>query len=76
MAERTYRPIATKADADSIRDSIEHVYDGWYASAPRVDWEDFIDRLETYGYDLGESLDSPAIRRIKAIVRELREQTA
>ena len=66
--------VRTASDADSIQDDIETVFDGWYADALRVDWVDFLDRLECYGHDLGESMNSPAIRRIKAIVKELRSQ--
>lgn len=69
------REIRTKEDADSIRADIESVFDGWFSEGP-IDWEDFLDRLEKGStYDLGDSLDSPAIRRIKAIVRELRQQS-
>ena len=69
-----YREIRTAEDADAIREDIESVYDGWFAEGA-IDWEDFLDRLEGSTYDLGESLDSPAIPRIKAIVRELRRQS-
>lgn len=68
------RAITTRADADSIADDIAEVYDGWYANEPRIDWDDFLDRLEGRGFDLGDSLTSPAIRRIKEIVRSFREQ--
>ena len=64
--------IQTVSDADAIRADIESVYDGWYADTEWVDWEEFLDRLESYGHDLGDQMDSPAIRRLKAIVRELR----
>lgn len=51
----------------------EAVYDGWYAATDRVDWEDFLDRLEQRtDYDLGSDLNSPLIRRIKAHVRVYR----
>jgi hypothetical protein len=72
--EKMDREIRTKEDADSIREYIENVYDGWYADTPRIDWEDFLDRLERYDIDLGDSMESPAIKRIKAIVRDLRNQ--
>jgi len=65
--------IRTAEDADSIREDIESVHDGWYSEGP-IDWDDFLWRLEGAMYDLGESMSSPAIRRIKAIVRELRRQ--
>jgi len=68
------REIRTAEDADSIREDIESTFDGWFSEGP-IDWEDFLDRLEGRTYDLGESMDSPAIRRIKAIVRELRKQS-
>lgn len=67
------KSIQTAADTDEIREVIESVYDGWYANESRIDWTDFLDRVEEYGFDLGSSLDSPAIRRIKSIVKELRE---
>lgn len=65
------KEIRTAEDADGIREEIESVHDGQYSEG-RIDWEDFIDRLEGHGLDLGESMDSPAIQRIKAIVREMR----
>ena len=67
------RAIRTAEDADSIRKDIEDVFDGWYSEGS-IAWDDFLDRLEGSTYDLGESMESPAIRRIKAIVRELRKQ--
>lgn len=66
--------IRTAADADVIRDDIEQVYDGWYAQASRVDWVDFLDRLEGMGHDLGDSMVSPAVNRIKRIVSDLRKE--
>lgn len=67
------REIRTAADADSIRDEIETVYDGWYASEARIDWDAFLDRLESHAdADLGTDMLSPGISRIKRIVRELR----
>ena len=48
----------------------ESIYDGWYAGK-RIDWDHFLDLLEGQtGVDLGESLDSPLIRRIKAHIRK------
>lgn len=64
--------IRIAEDADQIREDIESIHSGWYEDESRVDWTDFLDRLEDYGYDMGESMDSPAIRRIKAIVRGIR----
>ncbi len=79
-SETTYHEIRTAADADAIRERIEYVFDGWFADAPRIDWEDFIERLERgtdddgAPFDFGATMDSPAIKRIRAIVRTLREQ--
>ena len=67
--------IRTKQDADAIVEDIEAVYDGWYAEASRIDWEDFLDRLEARGHDLGSDMLSPAVLRIKAIVKGLRAQS-
>lgn len=68
------RMIVTRQDANSIREDIEAVYDGWFADEASIDWEYFLDRLEGRGYDLGGSMTTPAIYRIKQIVRELRKQ--
>lgn len=66
------REIRTAADADSIREDIEEVYSGWFADESSIDWEDFVDRLEKRDLDLGGDMLSPAVKRIKVIVRELR----
>jgi len=69
------RVIRTAADADDLREEIEAVFDGWYSDGGPIDWYDFIDRLERTGkYDFGTDMLSDAIRRVKAIVRELRKQ--
>jgi hypothetical protein len=71
--------VRSREDADAIRELIESVHDGHYATGP-IDWEDFIDRLDGerrddgVRLDMGDQLDSPAIRRVKAIVAELRAQ--
>jgi hypothetical protein len=73
-----WRTIRTAEDADAIRDHIESVHSGWFTGPDPIDWEDFIDRLDGRRMengsliDMGGQLDSAAIRRIKAIVRELR----
>jgi len=70
-----YREIHTREDADAIRADIEAVFGAWFASADEIEWEDFWDRLERYGFDLGDTLNTPAMRRIRQIVRELRAQS-
>lgn len=58
---------------DETQRAAEEVYDGWYADQ-RVDWEDFVDRLEAHlGRDLGESMLSPEIKAMKAHVRRYSE---
>lgn len=68
-----WREIRTTEDADSIRDVVESILDGWYPDGSRIDWGDFIDRVEGSDLDLGDDMTSPAIKRIRAIVRELRK---
>lgn len=58
---------------EELLEAAEQVFNGWYADAERIDWEDFLDRLEAQtDVDLGTSLDSPLIRRIKKHVRDYR----
>lgn len=65
--------ITTREDARSIEEDVESVVEGWYPAGTRIDWEDFLWRLEKRGMDLGDSMDSPAIREIKKMVREMRK---
>ena len=70
------RAIVTTADADSISEWVERVFDRWFAETPRIDWEEFLDRLElSYPVDVGEDWDSPAIHRIKHIVQQLQRRS-
>lgn len=56
-----------------IMQAAESIYDGWYSDS-RIDWENFIDRLESYTeVDFGNSMDSPLIRRVKAHIRKYRK---
>jgi hypothetical protein len=62
---------------EELMEAAESVFNGWYAEDSRIDWEDFLDRLEKHtDYDLGGSLDSPLIRRIKAHIRSYRKLAA
>jgi hypothetical protein len=53
--------------------------EGWYQTG-RIDWHDFLDRMDdielTDGtiLDLGEDMLSPAIKKIKSYVRDYRRQ--
>lgn len=66
------KAIRTAHDADLIREDIESIHDAFFVTRNKVDWENFLDRLEERGYDMGDSFETPAVRRIKEIVRELR----
>lgn len=62
----------TDTDADLLR-AAEEVFDGWFARAASIDWNDFLDRLERYAdVDMGDSMASPQIERVKAHVRRYR----
>ncbi len=49
-----------------IMDAAESIFDGWFADSARIEWDDFLDRLERHtDTDLGGDMDSPLIRKIK-----------
>lgn len=52
---------------------IEMVHDGWWADEPRIDWIAFLDRVETYGFDLGSNMDAAVIKQIKKLVKQMRK---
>ncbi len=56
-----------------VLELVEELHDGFYQDDPRIDWHDFLCRIEVCGhYDLGGSLDSGAIKAIKKHIRNLR----
>lgn len=61
-----------------ILDIAQDVEEGWFGDEPKIDWESFLDRMDGttlasgFELDLGNDADSPAIRKIKAHIRELR----
>lgn len=63
---------------EEILNAAESIFDGWYADEPRIDWEDFLDRLEGIPLDNGTRLDlgrdmmSPAIKAIQKHIRAYR----
>jgi len=71
----TYRPIRTVEDiTEDVVSVIETVYDGYYADEPRIDWYRFLERVETMGfYDLGSDMDSVVVKRVKKIVKGLKQ---
>ena len=51
----------------------EELADVSYPDDSRVDWEDFIDRLErSTDWDFGKTMDSPDIRRLQRHIRAYR----
>ena len=68
-----YTLITTAEDyTEQFLQACEDVYEGFFADEPRIDWEGFLDRLERYGYDMGSSMDSPAIKVIKKYVKSIK----
>lgn len=72
-AERTARILYSASDVtEEVLTDAELVFDGWYADADRIDWDDFIDRMTGHGrYDI-EDMASPAVAKIQRHVRKLR----
>lgn len=68
----------TEDDVTEVMKAAEEVYDGWFADV-QIDWENFIDRLDGMTLesgqvlDMGTSMDSPLIRKIKAHIRSYRK---
>lgn len=56
----------------------ESIYDGWFADAAQIDWENFLDRLDGIELDDGTRLDlgndllAPPIKAIKAHIKRYR----
>lgn len=56
---------------EEILGAAEAIYDGWYSHEPRVDWHDFLDRLDGAvlsdgtRLDLGNDMMSSAVRAVK-----------
>ena len=73
-AKQAALPFIRQIEAELL-EAAEGIFDGWYSDETRIDWEDFLDRLEKQtDVDLGDSLDSPLIRKIKAHIRDYRKQ--
>lgn len=75
-----YRTVTEAGQVtDEIVDIVMDVVEGWYPEG-RVDWQDVWDRVDGSELkdgsllDMGNELDTPAIRRIKAKVRKLRSE--
>lgn len=61
--------------SQDIKDAVEAVFDGWYANVARIDWDDFLYRVETrLDVDFGNDMLSPTIKAIKSHVSWYRKQ--
>lgn len=67
--------IRTASDAShcDVIKAAEEVFDGFFDNDEQIDWQDFFDRLERYGYAV-ETTDSPAARKVQRYVRRLRAE--
>jgi hypothetical protein len=75
-----YTTVHEAADVTpEILSAAESIYDGWFADGHPIDWPDFLDRLEgapledESTLDLGDSLTSPAISKIRRHILKYRE---
>ena len=79
MSERTYTRIIEAADVTDEVLSVAEDAEGWFVDQP-IDWEDFLDRMDGHELadgtliDMGESIDSPAIRKIKKHISNYRKE--
>jgi hypothetical protein len=78
-ADTIWWPICSAEDADSIREMVETTYDDWFVFFQTIDYREFVDRLEHITVngrriDMGDDMNSPAIRRIKRIILELKSR--
>jgi len=74
-----YKILRTAADVTpEVLEDAEYIYDGWFNTDERIDWEDFIDRLAKCGsdrtpqYDF-EEYDNAAIAKIRRHIRKIRD---
>jgi hypothetical protein len=68
--ETTY--IKVTEVTPQLADIVELVYEGWWEDEPRIDWHAFLDRVESFGFDLGSDMDAQVIKDIKKQVKRLR----
>lgn len=65
--------LALPAEAvtdEMVKDALD-VVDGWFSGGDvRIEWEDVWDRLEGWGYDMGDQFDAPGMRKIQRLVRK------
>lgn len=72
------RVIAADDVTQEILDAAESVEE--HFTGEPINWEDFLNRIERIELsdgskiDMGESLDSPAIRKVKKHIRQIRRE--
>lgn len=59
-------------DNSELLAAAESVFDGWYSDQDRIDWVEFIDRVESMGFDMGDSMLSPDVLAIKRHISRYR----
>jgi len=70
---------ATHVD-DGFLDMVREVTDSWFPDGP-IDWERVWERVEGYTFDdgryvcMGDEMDSPAMRKIKRVIRKERAES-
>lgn len=75
----SYEQLEPLRTADEVTEEVlkhaEEVYDTYFASEERIDWEDFIDHMARISprYDFNE-YDNPAIRKIQRHIRRIRNE--
>lgn len=79
MSDKKYRKVYEESDVDAEVLAAAEYAESWFTDS-RIDWEDFIDKMDGYHLtdgsviDMGGSMDSPAIRAIKRYIKNLRAQ--
>lgn len=75
--EKQYTTIIEVSDVtEEVLDAADYAEE-WFVDEP-IDWEDFLKYMESRQLsdgtwiDMGNSMDSPAIRKIKRHIRDLR----
>ena len=68
------KPIHTSNDiTEDVLRQAEEIHDGWFDNDEPIDWENFWDRLEMWGYSISD-LTSPAAQKIQRHIRKFRKQ--
>jgi hypothetical protein len=80
MFEKTYTTPQTAKDVtEEMLETVRDIVEGWYNDGP-IDWEDVWNRADgtrlddgTY-LDMGDTNDSPAMRKIQRVIRAERRE--